>query len=95
MDSKYEEQVDGVDAICPYCGASYQVETENYSEDTREEECEECGKKYWIYQSFSVDTFTKPDCEINGEKHDFELVQTKAGEAYFCKICEKCKLKKD
>ena len=40
----YEEQWDSTDRVCPYCGNSYQVECEDYSEDERVEECDECGK---------------------------------------------------
>jgi hypothetical protein len=54
------EQSDSCDAICPYCGATYQVESEDYSEFDREEECFECEKTYIIYQSFEVTTHTKP-----------------------------------
>jgi hypothetical protein len=40
--------------ICPYCGHSYQPESETHSEDAREEDCEKCGKTYMAYDSFSV-----------------------------------------
>jgi len=90
--AKFDTQMDSVNAICPYCEASYQVESEDYSEDSRAEECGNCGKKYLIYQSFSVDTITKPNCEINGDEHDFELVELTGGGAYFCTVCDECKL---
>ena len=39
---KYEEQVDDTDAICPYCGERYQVESEDdicllYTSDAADE----------------------------------------------------------
>lgn len=54
------EQSDSCDAICPYCGAKYQVESEDYKEFDREDECYECGKTYIICQSFEVTTHTRP-----------------------------------
>ena len=56
-------QVDPNDAICPYCGASYQVESEDYDEFDREEECAECGKTYIMNQYFDVTTHTRPKQE--------------------------------
>jgi len=90
--SKYEEQYDGSDSICPYCKHSYQVESEDYSEESQEIQCDECGKKYYLHQYFSISHHSTPDCELNGEKHQFELIGLKNGSAYFCKICDKCKL---
>ena len=94
MRPKYEDKMDSVNAICPYCGHTYQVEGEDYDESSREEECEACGKSYWIHQSFSVDTFTKPDCKLNGQKHVFEPWTSKNGkqEAFFCSVCGECSL---
>jgi len=90
---KYEEQVDDTDAICPYCGERYQVESEDYDEHSREDECESCGKVYWLSQGFSVTHYSKPDCELNGQTHDFERVKLSNGkEADFCLICNKCRL---
>lgn len=67
--SKFGEQIDGNDSICPYCGDSFQVEAEDYDEDPREIECDSCGKKYWLRQTFEVTHTATPDCELNGDKH--------------------------
>ena len=91
--SQYEEQCDDNKAICPYCEHSYQVEAEDYDENSREEECEECGKVYWIEQWFSVTTNTKPDCNLNGESHKWELMSFADGDsAFFCATCHACSL---
>lgn len=87
---KVEERTDDNDSICPYCGESYQVEGEDYSEDSQEIECGECGKKYWLQTTFSISHTSTPDCELNGEEHQYLL--NEAGTAYFCSVCEKCKL---
>lgn len=63
------ETMDDCLRICPYCENSYQVESEDYSEDAREEECDHCGKKYYACDSFLVTHYAVPDCELNGEKH--------------------------
>ena len=90
--AKFEEQYDSENAICPYCFDSYQVEAEDYDEDEREEQCDECGMKYWLSQSFSVTHETRPDCELNGEDHVFERVKLYNGrEADFCTVCDKCR----
>jgi uncharacterized Zn-finger protein len=92
MQPKYDYQIDDNDAICPYCGARYQVECEDYSEDSREDECGECGKKYRLSQSFSVTHHTYPDCELNGEHHQFEQMKLSNGkEADFCTVCNMCR----
>ncbi|MCK2149480.1 hypothetical protein MYE70_10420 [Marinobacter alexandrii] len=91
--SLYEEQDDSLNAICPYCEYSYQVEGEDYGEDSQEQECDGCGKKFWLNQSFSVTHHTRPDCKINGEQHDWMLVELRNGkDAFFCQVCGECSL---
>ena len=90
MIAKYGDQCDSNDSICPYCGDRYQVETEDYSEDMQEKTCDNCGKRYWLNQEFSVDHHTRADCELNDGKHIFERVTLQNGkEADFCVICDK------
>ncbi len=93
--SEYTDQVDSCNAICPYCEEEYQVEAEDYSENSRIEQCDSCGMKYHIHQEFTVDTRTTPDCEINDKKHDLKWTETRSGEAYFCEVCGVCKLPKE
>src|SRR4051794_31655370 len=89
---KYEDQQDDNVVICPYCHDSYQPESEDYDEDSREEECGSCGKRYYLHQSFSVTHHTSPDCEINGKEHQFERIKLNDGrEADFCTFCDKCR----
>lgn len=91
--SKYDEQLDDNNAICPYCKHSWQVEAEDYDEEEREEECVECGKRYWLHDSFSVTHYTRPDCEINGGDHKWELMTfSGGGQAFFCATCNECSL---
>lgn len=95
MMSEYEDQIDSSDSICPYCEDSYQVEAEDYSENTQTIECDNCGNKYYLSQPFSVDHCTEPDCELNGNKHDYEWKETSSGDAYFCNVCGKCTITKE
>jgi hypothetical protein len=91
-ESKYEDQADDNIVICPYCMAEYQPESEDFDEDTRAEECEDCGKKFYLHQSFSVTHHTRPDCELNGDTHQFERVKLTDGrEADFCTVCDRCR----
>lgn len=92
MDSKYDGQCDDNDVICPYCGNRYQPEAEDFDEDTREEECGECGKTYKLHDSFTVTHFTKPDCELNGEQHKWVPVKLRDGRVHdFCSVCNQCR----
>lgn len=91
--SEFEEQADDNNAICPYCGNSYQVESEYYDEDSREEKCDTCGNKYWLSQYFSVTHKTRPDCTINGQDHQYELVElSNSQKAEFCLVCGDCRI---
>lgn len=78
---------DGV-VRCPYCKHEYQPEAENYSEDTRQDECSECGKKFWLYQDFTVTHVVKPDCELNGQPHKWDGVHGRPGYES-CDVCDK------
>ena len=89
--SEYDEQVDSNDSICPYCGGSFQVETEDYSEDTSVVECYDCGKKYYLHQSFEVNHHTRPDCELNDTPHKYEPIEVRGrGLVPFCSVCGTC-----
>ena len=70
--SKYEETSDTCNRKCPYCGDEYQVEAEDYDEDVREEECGECGKKFYACDEFSIEHTAKPDCDLNNDPHDWQ-----------------------
>ena len=86
--SKYEDQYDNENAVCPYCGNKSHVEGEDYSEDTREVYCEECGKNYWMSQSFTVTHCTSPDCKLNGRDCQYEESECHHGSDFmFCIIC--------
>ncbi len=101
-ESKYTEQVDSNECICPYCKSSYQVESEDYSTGARVETCEECGMKFALEQDYEVTHTTTPNCELNDADHDWQprplatahLVMV-AGVAIrehdFCAVCDKCK----
>ena len=90
MSNIYAEQYDDDNTICPYCLASYQVEAEDFSEDPQEIECDECGKKYWLVQQISISHKTTPDCELNGEDHNF--IETGGG--HYCSVCDKYQAKR-
>ena len=78
------------DAVeCPYCGEEYQPESEDYSEDEREEECSGCGSTYHVHQSFLISHQARPDCELNGKKHNYKSITFKNGKsAPFCTVCD-------
>lgn len=71
--SEFDEQIDCANSICPYCGEAFEPEGEDYDEDPHAIECDGCGKKYWLKQSFAVHHISRPDCELNGNKHRWIL----------------------
>lgn len=94
-----EETFDGNDRLCPYCGDKYHPESETYSEDSRVEACDGCGKIYRAYDSFSVTHYASfsvthyatPDCGLNGEEHAWEAVALQGGRTHpFCTKCNMC-----
>ena len=76
---------------CPYCGYEFSDSWE--LPDDGEDECPECGKKFYYNRNVSVSYECSKDCTLNGEEHDFEWRDTTSGGAYFCKKCTEVKLK--
>ena len=84
--SKYKDHNDSTLSICPYCDNSFYVEGEDYNVDSSQvEECEECGKKYRRTTSVTVTHETSPNCELNGESHDYKRFGPDG--FYVCQIC--------
>ena len=75
---------------CPYCGHTHQPESETYSENSWVETCEECDKQYHANDSVSVTHYAEPDCELNGEAHDWQDKAVRGRKHPFCTKCEKC-----
>lgn len=88
--SRFQDQHHDSNSVCPYCGHSYQVESEDYSENTREDECSKCGKKYYLTQSFTVTHETRPDCVLNGAEHRWIKGRSPGFES--CEECDKYRL---
>lgn len=89
--SEFNDVYNDLDVECPYCGYKYQPEGETFSEDERVEVCDECNKSYHLRQSFSVTHQTRPDCEINGGKHDYQPINLRDGRSHnFCTVCGDC-----
>jgi|SRR5882672_7246667 len=89
FEAKARHESDDNNVICPYCKHTYQPESEDYSEDIREVQCFECEKKFRVYQSFSVSHHSKPDCELNGEAHDWDAVSAHRPDWQSCGNCSK------
>jgi|SRR5699024_1172369 len=76
---------------CPYCGHKWHVEAEEYDERARAEECDECGKGFYAYENISVAHVARPDCELNGEEHEWETMGIGNGKTHlFCAKCSRC-----
>ncbi len=82
---KYKSHSHSTNAICPYCGSSYQVESEDCAFEARVELCDDC-EKYYLLESFvDVTHRTSPNCELNGDDHDWEEKATHK----VCRVCGK------
>ena len=81
----YESQNDDSNAICPYCGSAYQVDDEDCAFDGRTEQCDDCGKHYLLESFVEVTHRTSPNCELNGDAHDWEEKATHKA----CRVCGK------
>lgn len=89
-----EEMSSASEAICPYCGYSYQVETEDFRGDGEavEVKCSKCGLKYHLSQSYEVTHTSTPDCFLNGFPHKWEARRLpRGGEHDFCSRCDACR----
>jgi hypothetical protein len=84
-----DETFDSDECICPKCGYSYQVESEDYSEDKRIEECGKCGYKYRTWQEFTVTTHASPDCALNDLPHTWVYGAAGAREYWRCPTCSR------
>lgn len=54
MSNRIKYECDDCNVICPHCGASYQAEVEDFSEEIRDEVCCSCGKTYQLWDEFTV-----------------------------------------
>ena len=89
MMSKYQDQFDDSVVVCPYCNHQYQPEAEDFNEEERIQECMNCEKKFHHQDEISYTHSTRPDCEINGEAHVWELVESCNHD--FCAVCDTIK----
>ncbi|CAK0762117.1 hypothetical protein CCP3SC1AL1_3010004 [Gammaproteobacteria bacterium] len=87
---EYDDEI-----VCPYCNERWDNSWETIrEEDSIEEiECYECGKKFYGQKIVSIDYKTMKDCELNGEKHDFQPCKY-AERLEECSKCYKSQLKK-
>lgn len=93
--SDFDDQISTAGAICPYCEHEHFVEGECYGEDGEEspEECESCGKNFYLSQSYTIDHCTSPDCELNDEEHDMKRKVSDDGIHYaVCRVCGKVRV---
>ena len=82
---KFEETLEDMDLMCPYCNESIGDSWEyNFDDDSIEIECD-CGKKFYGSVIETRSYKGRADCVLNGEKHDFKNLK-----GYNLKKCEIC-----
>lgn len=79
------------DRVCPYCNYAYQVDSGSYNSESRVSECDNCGKKYHAHDECMWMHHAEPDCELNGEQHEFPP----AGRRQLCVKCGRHKVTKN
>jgi hypothetical protein len=89
--SEFTDEIDSSVVICPYCKDEYEPEGEDFNEESRIEECGNCGSKYYLNQQVTYDNCTQLDCEINGDSHKWESSELSNGNHDFCSVCDKCR----
>ena len=90
---KYRDQIDE-QLICPYCQYIYEDTSDlelGFDTDT-EIECSSCGKGFTVVMQTQIAYSTYPNCELNGQHHEFEQVTPGMKQ---CKICSECVLNED
>jgi len=91
--SEFSTNIDDENAICPYCKEEHYIDHEDFLDEDEESiiNCDGCGKKFHHYTCYMIDQRTKPDCEINGDNHQYKTKELSTGENHgFCVVCGKC-----
>ncbi len=79
--------------ICPYCSTTRDIDSESdyNNEEGFEEECENCGKTFWVFPQCSWGWQTIQDCELNKEEHDWKHIgDVYPGTKTVLSECSKC-----
>ena len=88
--SNYEYLIES-EITCPYCKFEYGDSWEMLGdgEGTEVLECPECYKKFIATRHITVDYWCTPDCEENGEKHQYKKrnEQHKGKDIFDCVVC--------
>ena len=70
--------------LCPYCDKEFYNDGEVCEFETRVElECGSCGERFFAEAVVCYSTFS--DCELNGNKHVWEMTSAKG--LYECRDC--------
>lgn len=49
-----------LNVICPYCDYSYQAESEDFSDQEREQICGQCDREFLLWDEMSITHHTRP-----------------------------------
>lgn len=91
--SKYKEESSKTGHICPYCKEEIACDRgRNFDHNEEIEECEYCHKKFIATAELMFTFYSKPDCKINGEDHDFAYLP--GFKVNYCIKCGHMKQKK-
>jgi Zn ribbon nucleic-acid-binding protein len=67
----YRDQFGRGGRTCPYCLHYTRLTAAECDEIRRVVDCVACGKKYYTSEIVYVSSETNPNCELNGETHDY------------------------
>lgn len=85
--SKFESNSED-EITCPYCDTRLTDDSWERADDG-EDECRECGKKFYWCRDITVSYSATPDCVLNGEPHRF-ISLPRHPNVEFCEVCDKC-----
>lgn len=92
--------VDDTHSVCPYCkseSVDWTYDEPIGIDETIEESCETCGKKFYVTCGARVYYTSEPDCELNKESHSWHIEITESGDPKYgtCRRCDKMLVGKD
>ena len=98
-DQEIKQKIAEKDITCPYCDStvdnddaySYDDPFEHVDQyEGTEFTCDQCEKKFWAEKHVTIDYWTKPDCELNNDQHNYKESQLTNDTTFFCTVCGDC-----
>jgi len=80
----------GREIICPYCKCEFVDSWEHENSSDGSIFCDECGKTFIVQVDTEVTYDTYADCNLNNEKHDWQVTEHISSPSWTWYQCTKC-----